>query len=174
MEGLCIRVQTGSGFEFPGVLESTIHQLISHFWLIDVQAGPFKITDKPNFSELEAEIERDWVAMPELENTSSSLWRPGIFPRFEELFCLDEWTYLTSLRGSEADAVSAAKDLFAAQYLSPRFFELVDSIGATFLLYVDGVWEVYSTNHGLLDELRTRKDVSPIHSDKWQQSECKS
>ena len=172
-DGLCVRIETHSRPAFPGVLESTIHQLTSSFWWIDTQAGPFRITDKSIFSELDAEIERYRVSVPELEDASSALWRPEIFPRFEELLCLDEWTYLVSLQGPEADAVDAAKEFSKTEYLSPRFFELVQSKAATFFLFVANFWEVYSVDRRLLDEIRTQKNVSPIQSGKWLQGQKK-
>lgn len=173
MDGLRVHIET-SRPAFPGILESAIHQLTSNFWFINTQAGPFRITDKPNFAELDAEIERYRVSVPELKDTSSALWRPGVFPRFEEILCLDEWTYLVSLQGSEGHAVNAAKELWEAGYLSQRFFELVQSKAATFFLFVPNFWEVYSADRRLLDEIRTQKNASPIQSGRWLQSQKKS
>ncbi len=165
MEGL--RLEIDPGLEFPGVLAPTIHQLTSNFWLIDVHSGPFRTTDKPNFFELEAEIERYRVTVAQLEDTSSALWRPEIFPRFESLFWLDEWTYLIALKGPEMSVIRTAGRFFEARILSARFFDLVESEAAAFFLYVGGSWEVYSTDQHLLDELRKQKRVSAIQSGKW-------
>jgi hypothetical protein len=165
MEGL--RIEAGPVHQFPGILGSIICRLTAHFWLIDTQSGPFNITDKPNFLELEAEIDQYLVEVPKLESTSSALWRPGIVAHFENLFRLDEWTSLTCLAGPETDAISVATKLDAAPTLSASFFDLVESEAVAFFLYVDGWWEVYSNDSNLVDELRKQKGVSTIQSAKW-------
>jgi hypothetical protein len=82
MKGL--RIDAPNARNFKNVFRSVLDDLNRYYWLIDTQSGPFSTTDKPNFRELDAEIDRYRVDVPELRDTSSSLWRPGVF-RFADL-----------------------------------------------------------------------------------------
>jgi len=83
------RLRTMNGFRidydsqnFPGPIETVVLPLLSKYWLICTQSGPFSIADKPNFEELDAETSSFMVDVPEFRNTDVHLFRPGVFPRF--------------------------------------------------------------------------------------------
>lgn len=153
---------------FEEVFETVAAKLGECYWLIDTQFGPFSLTDKPNFFELEAELAQYRVKVPALFGTSGGLWRPGIFPKYAGLLVIDEWTYLVGFRGSERDVIRAAEELYEAMDLtSPHFFDLIGAKAEAFLLHVDGWWEVYSSDWDFLEQLRLGQSVSSIQSEKW-------
>jgi len=98
MNGL--RIETRGVLKFPDALRPIFPRLERDYWLVDTQSGPFKITDRPNVPELEAELARYTVDVAQFEMSSCRLLRPQIFPQFVDLLVIDEWTYLVSRASS--------------------------------------------------------------------------
>lgn len=135
-----------------------------YYWFIEATAGPFHITDKPNFRELDAETDRYYVSVPRLEGTSAGLWRPGIL-RFASLLVVDDFTTLVGILGSESDAAALATEIFNIYGRTPQFFELVQTRAECVLIHVAGWWEVYSANSHLMSRLAQIEGASATDSD---------
>lgn len=91
--------------DFPGPIEKQVLPLFSKYWLVYTQGGPFSITDKPNFEELDGATSSFIVDVPQFKDTDTHLFRPGVFPQFAKLLVVDEWTYLshwTALKSSQS------------------------------------------------------------------------
>lgn len=140
VDGLRINCESN---EFPGQIEKAITPLLSKYWLVCPQAGPFSITDKANYEELSAEIDSLIVDVPGLKDTNVHLMRPGVFHRLAPLFVVDEWTYLFALEGPEEFAIENALKIDETEWLSSKFFEVVEASTRGFFLYVLGFWEIY-------------------------------
>ncbi len=156
MKGL--RIESRGVRRFPDALRPIFPYLEQDYWLAGTQSGPFKITDKPNFTEM----------------TSCCLLRPCVFPKFVDLLVIDEWTYLMALPGPEALAIKSAAEAYSSGWLSQDFFGLVQSKRVTLLFHVNGWWELYTSNGALLDEIAKDKNASSIDSTKWLQEEKNS
>jgi hypothetical protein len=165
MNGLRIESDGRSGL--PSVLRTVIADLGHCYWLIDTQSGPFNISDKQNFAELESEFSRHDVPVFQFENSSTHLLKPGIFPRFLDLLVVDEWTYLVALPEPEVKAREIALELDRARWLTQEFFHLIEYKRATFLFHVHGWWELYTTDKALLEILATHGGISGTDSLKW-------
>jgi hypothetical protein len=63
--------------DFPGLIERAILPLLSKYWLVCTQAGPFSFTDKPNFEDLEEETSSFIVDVPEFRDTTRTDQRLG-------------------------------------------------------------------------------------------------
>jgi hypothetical protein len=163
MQGLRINQ---SEARIPPDFRAIFDPLWQLYWLIDTQAGPFRVTDKPQDRELLAEL---WLEVPGLKPISPGLCRPGILRDFE--LDVDEWTYLVGLRGPEADAIDLAVQLRQAGWpqLSAHFFELVERNTAVFLMWVDGWWEIYASDAGVKERLKQLDHAIPIDSTTWQE-----
>lgn len=134
----------------------------SLFWYLDVQAGPFDslLTTR----EEQAELDELHIAVPWLEASSVTLWRPGVFPRHAARLVQDEWSYLVGLPGPEITALASAKRLLPLSPLSPKFFRAVSSVGGTFLVRVrHGWWEAY----GLAEDAAGGLGGEPVTSSHW-------
>ncbi len=151
--------------DFPGPIETVVLPLLSKYWLVCTQGGPFSITDKPNFKELDAETSSFIIDVPEFRGTDIYLFRPGVFPRFAGLLVIDEWTYLFALDGPEESAKRNALKIekCAGDWLSRTFFEAVESSALGFFAYVDGFWEVYLREYANLPAF----GFAEVHSDHW-------
>jgi hypothetical protein len=165
MNGL--RIEARGVLKFPDALRPIFPHLERHYWLVDTQSGPFKITDRPNFPELEAELARYTVDVAQFEMSSCCLLRPPIFPQFVDLLVIDEWTYLVALPGPEALAIKIASDADSAGWLTQKFFGLIQSQKGTLLFHVDGGWELYTSNEALLEDVAKNGNTSMIDSSKW-------
>jgi hypothetical protein len=162
MKGL--RIDAPNARNFKNVFRSVLDDLNRYYWLIDTQSGPFSTTDKPNFRELDAEIDRYRVDVPELRDTSSSLWRPGVF-RFADLLVVDEFTYLVGIEGSEKEVVAIVPSLSDAPGISPKLFSSLEKNDGAALLHLNECWEVYSTNLSLMNRISKMHSVGPADSD---------
>ena len=60
--------------------------------------------------------------------------RPGVVHRFASLLVVDEWTYLFALEGPEEFAIGNALKIDETNWLSSKFFELVDANTQRFFL----------------------------------------
>ena len=151
---------------FPGSIETAIVPLLSMYWLVCTQAGPFSITDKPNFKELDEETSSFIVDVPEFRDMDVHLFRPGVFPRFAKLLVIDEWDYLFALDGPEESAKKNALKIeeCAGEWLSSTFFKAVESSAAGFFLYVDGFWEVYLSDQS---SNLLAHGFTEVHSEHW-------
>ncbi len=172
MKGL--RIESRGVRRFPDALRPIFPYLEQDYWFADTQSGPFEITDKPNFTELEVELSRFTVNVARFEMTSCCLLRPCVFPKFVDLLVIDEWTYLMALPGPEALAIKSAAEAYSSGWLSQKFFGLIQSKKGTLLFHVDGWWELYTSNGALLDEIAKDKNASSIDSAKWLQEEKNS
>ncbi|MCP4658538.1 MAG: hypothetical protein GY856_24255 [bacterium] len=142
------------------------------YWCLDLQSGPFNITGRDDFEELDRELESFFVDSPVLEMCSMLLWRPGIFPRFADLLYEDEWSYYVGLRGPERKAVDTAAALLRAGYLTAGFFQVVDQRAEIFVVKaLDDHWEVYSRNQNQLSRLRESDPWVGVSSSKWMEEE---
>jgi hypothetical protein len=162
MKGL--RIDTPFSRNFTRVFASVMDEFQGHYWLIDTQSGPFNITDKPNFEELEAETAQYCVPVRELEDSSTGLWRPGIL-QFANILVIDEWTYLFGILGSEDEARKSAVEISALRKFTPEFFEFIEQRVDLALIHVDGWWEAYSTNAPLMEKLRQIEGASETDPD---------
>jgi hypothetical protein len=153
---------------FPGPIESGISPLLSKYWLVCTQGGPFSITDKSNFEELAAETSSFLLDVPEFRNSDMHLFRLGVFPQFSEFLVIDEWTYLFALDGPAEFAKRNAVKIgeCAGDWLSRAFFEAVESTALGFFIYVDGFWEVYLRDQSSRANLMA-DGFTEIHSDHW-------
>lgn len=166
MNGLRIETfDTKSGF--PEILTPAIRRLGSYFLLIDTQSGPFNITDKDNFLDLEREISGYAVDAEQIASSSTSLWRPGILQQFGNLLIVDEGTYFVAFEGPEADAVRSAAAICKVAALSKECFDLLSTAAVAFLVHVDGWWELYSLDPTWTEGLLGLPGVSAINSSKW-------
>ena len=152
----------------PRPIELAVSPLLSNFWLVCTQAGPFAITDKPNFEELAVETSSLIVDVPEFRNTDVHLLQPGVFPQFSKFLVIDEWTYLFALEGPlELAKQSALKvEDHARDRPSKTFFEAVESNALGFFMYVDGFWEAYLRDQSSIPNL-IGQGFTEIDSDHW-------
>ena len=137
--------------DFPGPIERAILPLLSKYWLICTQAGPFSVTYTPNFEDLEEETSSFIVDVPEFRGTDKHLFRPGVFPRFAKLLVMDEWTYLFALDGPEESAKQNALKIekCSGNWLSSEFFGTVQSNTLGFFMYGGRFWEIYLRDNPL-------------------------
>jgi hypothetical protein len=163
MDGLCAYSKSR---EFPGPIEAAVSHVLRKYWLVSTQSGPFRITDKPNFRQLDDEIDSFTVDVPQFRDTDTSLFRRGIFPKLANILVIDEWTYLLALNGPEEEAVKIAVELVEGEWLSSKFFEVVESKTLGFFLYASGFWEIYLPDHSLHANLG-RLGFGEIQSTKW-------
>jgi hypothetical protein len=155
--------------KFPGPIEAAVLPLLSKYWLVCTQGGPFSTTDKPNFEELEAETSSFILDVSEFRDSDLHLFRPGVFPQFLKFLVVDEWTYLFALDGPAESAKKNALELkkcWQDDYLSRAFFGAVATATLGFFMYVDEFWEVY------LRDQSSRADLlalgfTEIDSDHW-------
>jgi len=161
MKGL--RIDSPNPRKFTKVFDSVMHEFERHYWLIDTQSGPFSTTDKPNFRELDADIKRYYVSVPEFEDSLVGLWRPGIL-RFADLLMIDEFTTLVGILGSESEAAASAAAISSRMGISLHFFELIQERADFALLHIDGWWEIYSTNLNLMNRLGQIEGASATES----------
>jgi hypothetical protein len=132
------------------------------FWYLDIQAGPFNVALAS--ADVQGDLDERNIAVPWLEATSVSLWRPGVLPRHGELLVQDEWSYLVGIAGPEISALAAARRLLPLSPLSGAFFRAVRALEAIFLVRVtQGRWEAYG-----LDETSTKAlGGEPVASAQW-------
>lgn len=161
-----VRVNCDSN-RFPGTIVRAISPLFPRYWLVCTQGGPFSIADKPNFEQLSEEIDSFSVDVPNFRDTDVHLMRPGVFDRFGGLLVVDEWTYLFALDGPEEVAIENALKIDESNWLSSRFFEIVESNTLGFFLYVLGFWEIYLPDSSSQTSLFTQNPVSKISSKHW-------
>jgi hypothetical protein len=154
--------------DFPGPIETVVLPLLSKYWLVCTQGGPFSTTDKPNFQELDAETCSFIIDVPEFRDTDVHLFRPGVFRRFASLLVVDEWAYLFALDGPEESARQNALRIeeCAGDWLSRTFFEAVESSALGFFMYVDGFWEVYLRDQSSHANLLAH-GFAEVHSEHW-------
>jgi hypothetical protein len=68
-----IRIDCAEPCAFDSLFEPAMAKLAPRYWLIDSQSGPFSITDKPNFRELDALLDTYSVNVPEFKDSSETL-----------------------------------------------------------------------------------------------------
>jgi hypothetical protein len=141
-----------------------LNTLAARYWIIDSQSGPFSITDKPNFRELDGLLDTYFVNAPDFENSSETLWRPGIFPKFAELLVVDEWTYLLGIGGPEEDALKKAVQISRTPRFSDEFFTAISSAHALLLVYPGGWWKVYADAVDVLQRFAGLPKTSEVDS----------
>ncbi len=159
----------------PGVFRELFEPLLGEFdrlyWLLDVQSGPFSITDKPNFEKLDVELNAHWVEVPQIENTYASLWRPGIWSRFGGMLVEDEWTYLTGIPGPEAAAIESAKLFSCVPHSSPEYFGAVEAVRGVLAVILTSCWVLYTPRTDWLtrlsSDLWTATDSGDAH--RWEE-----
>jgi hypothetical protein len=159
-----LRIDGEQPKNFTRVFASVMREFDRHYWLIESESGPFSITDKPNFAELELSLNRYRVSVSELDYTSSSLWRPGAL-RFADLLVIDEWTTFVGILGKEEQATKLATEIFDLQGIFLQPFERILQKTDCVLIHVDGWWEAYSGNAMLLQKLRQGSAASEVDSD---------
>src|SRR6516162_3244311 len=153
MKGLHIDDTTEYPARFTKVFGSVLEAFAPHYWYIDGY-GPFSITDKPNFSELDSELDRLSVEIEGCEYGPLGLWRPGILPWAADLLVVDEGTTLIGILGDERNAAATAQEIRKQlSVFSPLFFELIEKKADVALLYIDGWWEVYSANPRIMAQV---------------------
>ncbi len=164
MEG--IRIESEARFaEIVSGLSAEIEHL---FWLLDLPSGPFDYLARPGWREIDRELEAYYIHVGNGVDTSVSLWRPGIFPKFAPLLIHDEWSYFVGLEGPEDAARAKAEALsLPGGYLSPEFFEAFQECGQLFALLAHDWWEVYSPNGEWLSRLSREWQSAPVASSKW-------
>jgi hypothetical protein len=161
MKGL--RIDTPHPKNSTKIFGSVMNEFERFYWLIEATSGPFHITDKPNFRELDAETDRYYISVPKFEGTSAGLWRPGI-PRFADLLVVDEFTTLVGILGSENDAMVSATEIGFPFGMTPQFFEVVQKRGHCVLIHIAGWWEAYSANPHLMTRLDQIQGASETDS----------
>jgi hypothetical protein len=148
------------------------------YWIIETQGRPFDYMAKPDWNEIEVELERYLQVVD--QSQGRTLWRPGVFPRFAELLRLDEWSFLIGLRGSRANAIHTwaefAETIRSHAFCSEKFFLFIQEKAEILIVQiVCGVWEVYPSRAALLEALSAkyaRKSAGRIvDSEKWQHRE---
>ena len=139
------------------------------FWWLDCQSGPFVITDKADFEDLEIELDGYHTPLAALDRSSSTFWKPGIFPRFADVLYQDEWSYLVGFRGPESRASAGAVSASESAVLSDEFFRVVEQQADCFIMKVsDGWWELYASDATLLRLLEDGPQVSSADSAVWE------
>ncbi len=150
MKGLRVEDRTEYPGRFAKLFGSVLDAFVRHYWYIDGY-GPFSITDKSNFRELDTELDRYSAYVQGLEDGPPGLWRPGIFPWAADLLAVDEGTTLVGIIGDENHAVEIATTLSNSHQTTARILELITENKIDLaLIYVDGWWEVYSGDQALL------------------------
>jgi len=159
-----IRIDCAERRAFGLLFAPVMAELAARYWIIDSQSGPFSITDKPNFRELDGLLDTYFVETPDFENSSETLWRPGTFPKFADLLVVDEWTYLLGIDGPEEDALLKAVQISRTPRFSDEFFTSISNAHAVLLVYPDGWWEVYADAVDVLQRFANLPDASEVDS----------
>ncbi len=150
MKGL----RSDSDLSFPQLFAPIADEFDRLFWLINLQSGPFIITDKPDFEELDRALDSYYVEVLRFENTSFGLWRPGVLSRFEGMMVEDEWSCWTGILGPESRAKESAEVLFRTKAYSEFLAEAERHAEVTIIMIGYRWWEVYSRHEAWLDRLR--------------------
>jgi hypothetical protein len=162
MKGIRIDCSERRGFE--SLFAPVMAEFAARYWMIDGQSGPFSITDKPNFGELDGLLDAYLVNIPDFENSSETLWRPGVFPKFADLLVVDEWTYLLGIDGPEEEALQKAVRISRIPRFSVEFFTSISSAHALLLVYQDQWWEVYADAVDVLRRFGALQNASVVDS----------
>jgi len=142
MKGLRIDDATEFPSRFAKAFGPVLDAFAGHYWYIDGY-GPFGITDKPNFRELDAQLDQYSVHVEGMEDGPPGLWRPGLLPWAADFLVVDEGTTLVGIVGNESYAGGVAAELDKAIQTSAKIIELVDENKIDIaLIYIDGWWEV--------------------------------
>lgn len=162
MRGL--RIEHSHPRRFVEVFGTVIDDLDRFYWLIDTQSGPFNTSDKANWRELDAEIDEYYVRVPQLEDSSAGLWRPGIL-RFADLLVIDECTYLVGLLGEQNNVIAALNEVLLQRVISAQLFDLIQKSESCALLHLYGWWEAYSRNSALMANIAQIEGASETESE---------
>jgi hypothetical protein len=153
-----------SSNKFSQVFAPLLQELNKFHWLIDATGGPFNITAESNFRELDSELMQCHIEVTEISDTSSTLWRPGVF-RFAEKLVVDDFTTLIGIPGNEDIAVKVARQISTIRMYSQKFFEFLQHSPCTCLIYTNGRWEAYCADETLSTAFSNSFIVSSIDSD---------
>ena len=126
------------------------------YWVIADQGCPFDSAWIYESPDNEALIDRQFLEVPECENTSTTCWRPGTLPKLAGHVVVDEWTYFFAIDAPEPEACNRAGRI--AKHigdLSGEFFECLDELADLFMFHVDGWWEFYAVRSEWHERLRT-------------------
>lgn len=115
-------------------------------WIVDVQSGPFDSRWVYASPDNENIVNRKWIDVPALADTSAGCWRPHTFPRLAEHTIVDEWSYFYAFRCAEDQVVERATNIAQLNRggFSADFFDRLPFVADLFLMHVDGWWEYYS------------------------------
>ena len=159
-----IRIVCANPRAFESLFAPVMSEIASRYWVIDSQSGRFRITEKPNFRQLEDTLDTYFVNVHDFEDFSETLWRPGVFPKFANLLVVDEWTYLLGIDGPEQDAVRKAIHISRFPRFSDAFFTAVSSACALLLIFADGWWHVYSDATDIFQRFAELPNASGVDS----------
>jgi hypothetical protein len=163
MKGL--RLETGDDISFEQLFAPVMSEFEAFHWLLDGQNGPFNYTGRADWASVEAALQPFVI---ESGQTSTSLWRPGVFPRFAGLLLEDEWSYFVGIHGTDAEARRAMAELMAVPVLSAAYFNLIGQVAQVFLMRVAaGWWEMYPESSPVLAAIRQRKGLVEVDSSVW-------
>jgi hypothetical protein len=164
MRGILIE----SHINFPEILLPVREECVSWYWLLDLQAGPFQIADKPNFEELDAKLDAHFIEVAPLGHTSASLWSPGVFPELAGIVWEDEWGYFIGLCGQESEVVKTSGAIASQRPLTMEYFSIVEQKAELFIVQVcRGHWEIFSSSSERLERFINFEGAMAIESTKW-------
>lgn len=145
---------------FATVLGPLMPRLATLHWMLDLQSGPFRITDKPEYEALEMLLDALFIDVPHFAGadgvghgyTSFTLWRPGTLAVLAPLLVHDEQGFHFGISGDTAAAVSAATAL-ARSPRDERLIEALPGNAELFAHFGSDSWEVHATSALLANEL---------------------
>ena len=156
-----VGIAIASDQPFATIFRELLPELAVLHWLLDLQAGPFSITDRPDSEALHLLLDALAIDLPAISATSVSLWRPGTLSCLAPLLLHDEQGYHFGLSSVRDEAVKAALHLFR----TPRDHRLLEALPENvhfFAFFGFGSWEVFVPNPGLASMLARIPNAQPL------------
>lgn len=159
--GPMIGVTIASEQPFATVFRELLPELAVLHWLLDLQSGPFRITDRPDAEALHLLLDALAVDLPPISSTSASLWRPGTLACLSPLLLHDEQGYHFGLSSVRDEAVRAALQILQ----TPRDHRLLSALPKHvhfFAFFGHRSWEVFAPNPALASMLARVPNARPL------------